>query len=91
MSECRSVGVSGEFGVALWNSCGLIRPSKAMYSDVTCAKGIIVATRPTVCKLDALISRSYVIERWIEHKRNDEVNAINRRPHPYEFAMCFDC
>ena len=32
-----------------------------------------------------------VIERWIQHKRNDEVNEINRRPHPYEFAMYFDC
>ena len=32
-----------------------------------------------------------VIERWIRHKRDDEVKAINQRPHPYEFAMYFDC
>ena len=32
-----------------------------------------------------------VIERWIQHKRLDEVNEINRRPHPFEFAMYFDC
>ncbi len=32
-----------------------------------------------------------VIERWIQHKREDEVKAINQRPHPYEFAMYFDC
>jgi glutamine synthetase len=32
-----------------------------------------------------------VIERWIRHKREDEVKAINLRPHPYEFCMYFDC
>ena len=32
-----------------------------------------------------------VIERWIQHKRHDEVNEMNRRPHPHEFAMYFDC
>ncbi|MFN9718561.1 MAG: type I glutamate--ammonia ligase [Planctomycetota bacterium] len=32
-----------------------------------------------------------VIERWIRHKREDDVKAINLRPHPYEFCMYFDC
>ena len=32
-----------------------------------------------------------VIENWIEFKRTEEVAAINERPHPYEFAMYFDC
>jgi glutamine synthetase len=32
-----------------------------------------------------------VIERWIQHKREDEVKAVNQRPHPYEFALYFDC
>lgn len=32
-----------------------------------------------------------VIENWIEFKRTEEVNPLNERPHPYEFAMYFDC
>ncbi|MCA9057472.1 MAG: type I glutamate--ammonia ligase [Planctomycetaceae bacterium] len=32
-----------------------------------------------------------VIERWVRHKRDDEINAVNQRPHPYEFALYFDC
>lgn len=32
-----------------------------------------------------------VIERWIQHKRDNEVKAINQRPHPYEFSLYFDC
>lgn len=32
-----------------------------------------------------------VIERWIQHKRDDDVKAIAQRPHPYEFALYFDC
>jgi glutamine synthetase len=32
-----------------------------------------------------------VIERWINHKRNDEVAAVNQRPHPCEFALYYDC
>jgi len=32
-----------------------------------------------------------VIEHWIGHKRNDEVAAVNQRPHPYEFALYYDC
>jgi glutamine synthetase len=32
-----------------------------------------------------------VIERWIRHKRDDEVRALNQRPHPFEFAMYYDC
>jgi glutamine synthetase len=30
-----------------------------------------------------------LIHRWLEIKR-DEINAINRRPHPFEFTMYFD-
>ena len=30
-----------------------------------------------------------LIRRWLEIK-NDEINAINQRPHPYEFTMYFD-
>lgn len=32
-----------------------------------------------------------VIERWIRHKREDEIKAVSQRPHPYEFALYFDC
>ncbi|MCA9063842.1 MAG: type I glutamate--ammonia ligase [Planctomycetaceae bacterium] len=32
-----------------------------------------------------------VIERWIQHKRDDEIAAVHQRPHPYEFALYFDC
>jgi glutamine synthetase len=32
-----------------------------------------------------------VIERWIQHKREEEVKAISQRPHPYEFSLYFDC
>jgi glutamine synthetase len=31
------------------------------------------------------------IEMWIEYKRERELNPIRRRPHPYEFALYFDC
>lgn len=31
------------------------------------------------------------IDNWIEYKRTEEVAAIQHRPHPYEFAMYFDC
>jgi glutamine synthetase len=30
-----------------------------------------------------------LIRRWLEIK-NEEINAINRRPHPYEYTMYFD-
>ena len=30
-----------------------------------------------------------LVRRWIEIKQ-DEINAINQRPHPYEFTMYFD-
>ena len=32
-----------------------------------------------------------VIETWIEYKMANEVSAIRLRPHPYEFALYFDC
>ena len=31
-----------------------------------------------------------VVERWIAYKRENEVNAIRLRPHPWEFALYFD-
>jgi glutamine synthetase len=31
-----------------------------------------------------------VIETWIEYKRKNEVEAINIRPHPYEFFLYYD-
>jgi len=31
-----------------------------------------------------------VVEAWIAHKRENEVDALRLRPHPYEFCMYFD-
>jgi glutamine synthetase len=31
-----------------------------------------------------------VIEMWIRYKRNNEVDALRLRPHPYEFCLYFD-
>jgi glutamine synthetase len=31
-----------------------------------------------------------VIHYWIRYKRENEVDAIRMRPHPYEFCMYFD-
>lgn len=33
---------------------------------------------------------SDVIERWISYKRENEVDALRLRPHPYEFALYYD-
>jgi len=30
------------------------------------------------------------IDKWLEYKREEEVNALRLRPHPYEFMMYFD-
>ncbi len=32
-----------------------------------------------------------VISTWIQHKRQDEVEAIRQRPHPFEFCLYYDC
>ena len=32
-----------------------------------------------------------VIETWIEYKMANEVSAMRLRPHPYEFALYYDC
>lgn len=32
-----------------------------------------------------------LISTWIHHKRHDEVEAVRQRPHPYEFALYYDC
>jgi glutamine synthetase len=31
------------------------------------------------------------IDMWVEYKRNNELNPMRMRPHPYEFALYFDC
>ncbi len=31
-----------------------------------------------------------VIDTWIEYKRENEVDAINLRPHPHEFHLYYD-
>ena len=31
-----------------------------------------------------------VIHYWIKYKRENEVDAIRMRPHPYEFSLYFD-
>lgn len=31
------------------------------------------------------------IDMWIDYKREREINAMNLRPHPYEFALYYDC
>jgi glutamine synthetase len=37
------------------------------------------------------VSTPDVISTWIWHKREKEVEAIRLRPHPYEFALYYDC
>jgi glutamine synthetase len=32
-----------------------------------------------------------VIDTWLEYKRENEVDELRLRPHPYEFYMYFDC
>ncbi|MEB3052167.1 type I glutamate--ammonia ligase [Mycolicibacter sp. MYC123] len=32
-----------------------------------------------------------LIENWIRYKRDNEITPINLRPHPYEFALYYDC
>ena len=31
-----------------------------------------------------------VIQAWIDYKREEEIDAIRLRPHPYEFALYYD-
>ena len=31
-----------------------------------------------------------VIDTWISYKRENEINELRLRPHPYEFAMYYD-
>jgi glutamine synthetase len=31
------------------------------------------------------------IDMWIQYKIDKELNPIRMRPHPYEFALYFDC
>jgi glutamine synthetase len=32
-----------------------------------------------------------VIDMWLEYKIERELNPVRTRPHPYEFALYFDC
>jgi glutamine synthetase len=32
-----------------------------------------------------------LIETWIEYKMEKEVNQMRLRPHPYEYALYYDC
>jgi glutamine synthetase len=32
-----------------------------------------------------------LIENWIRYKRDHEITPITLRPHPYEFALYYDC
>ncbi|GAA1190864.1 type I glutamate--ammonia ligase [Prauserella alba] len=32
-----------------------------------------------------------VIEKWIAYKREEEIDPLRLRPHPYEFALYYDC
>jgi len=34
---------------------------------------------------------SDLIETWISYKMREEVEAIQLRPHPYEFNLYYDC
>jgi len=31
------------------------------------------------------------LDMWIDYKRDNELNPVRMRPHPYEFALYFDC
>ena len=31
-----------------------------------------------------------LVEAWVKYKREEEVDAIRLRPHPYEFALYYD-
>jgi glutamine synthetase len=31
------------------------------------------------------------IQTWISYKLDNEVNPMRLRPHPYEFALYYDC
>jgi glutamine synthetase len=33
----------------------------------------------------------YLVQTWIEYKLDNEVNPMGLRPHPYEFALYYDC
>jgi glutamine synthetase len=32
-----------------------------------------------------------LIETWIEYKRKEEADQVRARPHPWEFALYYDC
>jgi glutamine synthetase len=41
--------------------------------------------------LNGDVFTSDVIDTWIWYKRQHEVEAVRVRPHPWEFALYFDC
>ena len=32
-----------------------------------------------------------VIDTWLDYKRTKECDPVRLRPHPYEFALYYDC
>jgi len=65
------------------------------------AKGIQTTPGSLAASLDALqddhefllrgdVFTYDVISTWIDYKRRNEVDALQRRPHPYEFCMYYD-
>lgn len=32
-----------------------------------------------------------VLETWISYNRDNEIDALRPRPHPYEFFLYYDC
>ena len=48
-------------------------------------------SRPTTTSCSpAACSRQDVIDTWVEYKRENEIDAMRLRPHPYEFYMYYD-
>ena len=56
---------------------GTNRPSARLISNILAAQGDVFTED--------------VIDTWIWYKRTHEAQALRERPHPWEFAMYFDC
>ena len=46
--------------------------------------------RSRISSLRAMCSRKMFWMSWIDYKRENEVDALNMRPHPYEFFLYHD-
>jgi glutamine synthetase len=57
-------------------------------ADLSAALDALEADHDYLLKGDVFTSD--VIETWISYKRENEVDALRLRPHPYEFALYFD-